>query len=1025
MAKATSLPSRRLRTACCWALQQGHSFATTSQKAQQQARTSRRCVCPPLTAFTLSHTSPPSGHTEVELTKPGSGTAGVHSIFCDPGARHAVVVLRDEASGRPAETVYFHATWRKARPLTRVRGVWPTSMAWRPDCGDAVSKEVLVGTANGTIAELQLDSGDSKRPDVSFKQLLELPNREAVTGVLMELAPASGAGPSAKRAVALVVVATATRLFCCTAGGASLEAALSGGLGNPVVDTTASQQTAGGGGSSSVGMLHVTPTRFAWLTRSGVFTGTAASLAARTPAAAASERTRLAFPGAGGQEVPASSAMCPLCVCATQFHVLMLYPDKLSAVNVLSGKPAATVHLQRYGVVVGGGSISASSALALSHDIQGGAIYLSTSEGLHEVVLKDEARDQWRLHLSRREYAAALACASDGTAKERVHYAAGEAAWAAGDATAAALAFAKAPSRVRFEDITLRLLASRDAQALRAYLRARLDALPKGERAAATLLATWLLELYLHALAAERDATSPQPSAPTTAAAPGGAGASNVISPLSIQFRTFLKAHAAHLDTATSVRLLSDFGRTDELVFFADLRGDASTVVTHHLAKGDAAAAIAVLRRPGMPPELHYTAAPRLFALAPQAAVDLWLTAADMRDAATGQPVVDPARLVPALAAARGGALGEVARAQAVRYLEHSASLGCAAPGVHNLLLTLHAEGSGPGAESALLRYLRAAGGNAKLYDPAFALRVCTSVGAYRAVVELHVACGAHDLAVDAALRAGDVALAQRVVDDLPPGSDDPGEQDAPGEAAQGLGGSPVPAHGLRKALWLRIAAHVLGAAGAHGGDAAAAVTAAVQLVAHTDGVLALEDVLPLCPDSSSIDAFRDAMMAALDAHAATVTSLRTDMADAASAADALSAAVASLETRSLAIPRNAVCSRCGTLVAHVPHPPGGAHAAGVPSFHVFPCGHCFCAGTCLLEAHAPGLGPSATQRARHAWAALVDGRHTAGPEVARNAYETPLCAECPMCGEAAVRAVTLPFVDPATEGALMASWEV
>ena len=924
----------------------------------------------------------------MELTKPGSAGGCVHSIYCDPGARHAVVVLVD-TSGRPTDTVYFHSTWRKARSLQRLRGMFPTACAWVPDTGgDGLRGECVVGTSVGGIWEVQLDANDAKRPDVACRQLLEVPDKEAVRGLHVE--------PKPGRKLE-VCVATANKLFCCT-GGPSLDAAL-GALGPPVVDTSASVTQSG---SSARGrcMLHITPQRFAWMSSAvGIVTGPSGSIAQP------GEHTTLAFPfpdGAGG------SAAVPLWCCATQCHVLLLYADKLLAVNTLSGKPAATLHLSRFGI--GGGS----SALALTHDVQGGALYLSSTEGLFEVVLKDETRDQWRLHLARREYGPALAAAPDARAKERVHCAAGEAAFAAGDTTAAALAFAKAPSRVRFEDVTLRLLALGDGPALRAYLKARLEALPKSDRAAATLLATWLMELYLHALVAERDAAS-TPGGPPGGGTTAASTSASPISALSIQFRTFLKAHAAHLDAATAVRLLSDFGRSDELVFFADLRGDTATVVTNHLDKGDAHAAVGVLRRPGTPAELHYSVAPKLFALAPQQAVDLWLAASDILDPATGQPVIDPARLVPALAAARGGALGEVARAQAVRYLEHSASLGCSAPGLHNLLLSLHAEGKGPTAEAALLRYLRAAGG-ARLYDPAFALRVCTQLGAHRAVVELHVTSGAPDLAVDAALRAGDVELAKRVVDTVH-GSVDPDD------AGGGQGATSGTASGGRKALWLRIAAHVLAEAASGGGDERSAVDMAVQMVEHSDGVLCLEDVLPLCPDTTSIDAFRDAVLAALDAHATTVTSLRRDMADAAAAADALCANVAQLATRHLALPRNAVCSRCGCHVASAPHPPGGAAGLEVPPFYAFPCGHCFCAGNCLVEAASLGLGPTASQRARHAWATLVDGR--AGGEGAKQLYENLLCSECPLCGEAAVRTVTLPFVDPASEGALMASWEV
>jgi hypothetical protein len=259
-------------------------------------------------------------------------------------------------------------------------------------------------------------------------------------------------------------------------------------------------------------------------------------------------------------------------------------------------------------------------------------------------------------------------------------------------------------------------------------------------------------------------------------------------------------------------------------------------------ARGDAPRAVAVLRRPNVPPELHYSVAPRLFALAPRAAVDLWLAAGDL---------LDPARLVPGLAAARraggeappgaspaasggGAALGEAARAEAVRYLEHCTARGCAAPGVHNLLLSLHADaprgapGDASGAsasEAALLRYLRAAGGGggggAPLYDSAFALRTCLSRGARRAAVELYVSAGALTEAVDLAL-AVDIELAKAV-------ADKPGEED---EAA-------------RRALWLRVAAHVVRAAAAAepaGGEAAeaAAIREAIAFLKETDGAAQL-----------------------------------------------------------------------------------------------------------------------------------------------------------------------------------------
>ena len=195
---------------------------------------------------------------------------------------------------------------------------------------------------------------------------------------------------------------------------------------------------------------------------------------------------------------PGTPGPPPLSMAPTAHHFLLLYPDRLVALNALSKRAAATIALARYGI----GGVGGPAPLALVPDVTGGALYLASAEGLFEVVIKDEGRHMWKLHLARRDYPAALAAAPTAAARERCHVAAGEAAFASGDLAAAAAAWARAPKALRFEDAALRLLASGDAPALRAFLRARLEATPKGERAAATLLATWLAEQYLHALAA-------------------------------------------------------------------------------------------------------------------------------------------------------------------------------------------------------------------------------------------------------------------------------------------------------------------------------------------------------------------------------------------------------------------------------------------------------------------------------------------------------------------------------------------
>ncbi len=148
-------------------------------------------------------------------------------------------------------------------------------------------------------------------------------------------------------------------------------------------------------------------------------------------------------------------------------------------------------------------------------------------------------------------------------------------------------------------------------------------------------------------------------------------------------------------------------------------------------------------------------------------------------------------------------------------------------------------------------------------------------------------------------------------------------------------------------------------------------------------------------------------------------------MADVTSSSDAIRADIASLGTRQLELPRDAACSRCGAALSACAAPPGGAAAAGVPPFYVFPCGHSF-EPACLLEAAAPALGATQARAARRAWAALTDGAPPPeGGDPGRCALEDALCAECPLCGEAAVRAITQPFVDEEAEAALVATWDI
>jgi len=67
---------------------------------------------------------------------------------------------------------------------------------------------------------------------------------------------------------------------------------------------------------------------------------------------------------------------------------------------------------------------------------------------------------------------------------------------------------------------------------------------------------------------------------------------------LAEELRSFLRAHAATLDPATTMALLSAHGRSEEALFYATLVQDYERVLAHHANNGpDYKAALDVLRK--------------------------------------------------------------------------------------------------------------------------------------------------------------------------------------------------------------------------------------------------------------------------------------------------------------------------------------------------------------------------------------------------------------------------------------------
>lgn len=412
------------------------------------------------------------------------------------------------------------------------------------------------------------------------------------------------------------------------------------------------------------------------------------------------------------------------------------------------------------------------------------------------------------------------------------------------------------------------------------------------------MICTWLTELLLAALdrarahaaataaraalragsAIERESGQGETAAAAAASAADVevAAAAALCDRAAAELDSFLVEQRGSLDVATTADLLAAHGAASHLDSFCQAAGDVERLVAARLRAGDALGALRALRARRAPADapLHYRHAQALLRATPDATVNSWLE--------PGAPPLDPSKLLPTIAQwlpplptagaaappARGGpdappprgapdstdadAARERTRAALARYLDHvvhATPQPSSAARSALLLLLAHARDE-PAVERLVAGALGASRSGAagaaepgaaeqsSTLDLLHALRVCEAYGLERARTRALIALRLWDDAVGAALALGDVALAKAAV------------RGADGRA-------------VRARLWQKVACHHLGGAAADGADGgaggggAAGVAAALALIAESAGELTLDALLPLLPESASIDELR------------------------------------------------------------------------------------------------------------------------------------------------------------------------
>ncbi|KAK3283679.1 hypothetical protein CYMTET_8639 [Cymbomonas tetramitiformis] len=392
------------------------------------------------------------GATEIETNR--LTDVAVDRLFIEPHGRHLIVALRDN-NRRPLEVLYVHRSWKKGRSLAKMKGMAVTAIAWnKAAMTDNSFKDLVIGTRSGSLYEVEV--AEKEKKEKVFKQLYDGGDgREPVEALQMEVM-----GTSTQGTRYFLLAVTATRCFVFSGVG-NLEAMfVSHGAGgfSPLVELP---------GEPLHSELHLhsrggrRPEAFAWLTGPGIYHGTLQF----GEDAHVGEHSLLPFPNSG--------IHTPLSLAVTDYHFLLLYPDNLQAINRLSGEVVSNTPPPRDAFA------NVGNMLGLATDNDAGIIYLYSGDSLFEVVIKDEGRDMWKLHLDRKEYAAALEHCKDSGQRDSVYAIQAEEAFRSGDYSRAAAFYARTPTAAPFEEVTLKLIEAGQPDALRTFLLHKLDNLSK------------------------------------------------------------------------------------------------------------------------------------------------------------------------------------------------------------------------------------------------------------------------------------------------------------------------------------------------------------------------------------------------------------------------------------------------------------------------------------------------------------------------------------------------------------------
>ncbi|CAO3652841.1 unnamed protein product [Cunninghamella blakesleeana] len=519
--------------------------------------------------------------------------------------------------------------------------------------------------------------------------------------------------------------------------------------------------------------------------------------------------------------------------------------------------------------------------------------WIYTTSAVYEVIVHNEDNDVWKLYLEKNDYINALKYCKDAKQKDKVYIAHADDLFKKRKYQQSAKYYAM--SSITFEQATLKFITKKEKDALMIYLLAKLRQINDNYKTQKCLIATWLVELYLAKINQCKEMASSV--AYTSTFHNNRNNNTNVKSQSALEhyqyreakvkaeFKELLKTYQDYFHRDTVYKLISSHGHHDELIYYATLINDNDRLVSYWIEERNWMKVLEILGKQTNL-DMYYKYSPILMEHIPRETVDIWML----------NPNLNPRMLIPSLLRYdHKTSLNKITQHQAIRYLLHVVNnQNSTDPAVYNSLLTLYAT-SPTNDETALLSFLKNEG-REMLYNPEYALRLCSQYGKIQSCIHLYSLMGLYEEAVHLALKIGDLDLA-RIQADKPFGDVE-----------------------LQKRLWLAISKYVI--------QQKRDIKKALEYLKQSN-ILKIEDILPFFPDFVLIDEFKSHIYKTLEECNQKIGTLKLEMDEATKSANNIRLDIRNLKSRCSQLDYKDQCCICDfPLMTRL--------------FYVFPCGHSY-----------------------------------------------------------------------------------